>query len=578
MNQPSHRNKVTAKAIYALTATALISLFKDFLIVASVTFVGIIMSTSANAAVTYSFSGISEFGSILSTGQIVDSFSETYETLDAAFRGTMGFAPLCTSVITPSPFGGQNPAVGGCRPAFLPDPVATTYTSVWGPGVAGYDDLQVHDFNAAHTEYFFSSGAFSHDGTYSAIPGPSSLSSLLSAVGTLTVTGASPPPPLSIYVTVEPDTQDHLSDDGKPTRMTASATLATSPPSGDSVPIPDVTLSSSVTNFNEAAAELHYVGFDWRQTVDILPFPSTSFAAKTGPLFSLFAPPAFADPPKGGYVDVLGRPIESDTYPFYFEPISYNQKHGATTTLPFDDTPNDGLLLPWQFMYFTTYLVPVLSDGNGLYDGPSLFEFSWKSNYNGTTGGVHRLNSDVPADPNSGTGGVILLSVNGVPVHDVPEPASLALLASSLLCFRLICRRRCCERSLGGTVRFALTRYRSSPPLSSSGRGARGCRVEKRSVYRRAVIIDWTLEPQYVHDTNEGSDVQRAEDHGRRRGLCRAAQRHRAAADQPLSERSRAPARHRTRSGGRLPHDGGRRGARARGGGMGRKSRRRCSQ
>jgi hypothetical protein len=102
----------------------------------------------------------------------------------------------------------------------------------------------------------------------------------------------------------------------------------------------------------------------------------------------------------------------------------------SANTLVFNDCPASTLLLAGQDVVFTTSLVgytncPASAAGcvNGIPSVPPLMTWQWLSSFNGSavmngTGGVSQLISQLksylPIDPNSGTGGVTLLSVNGI--------------------------------------------------------------------------------------------------------------------------------------------------------------------
>ena len=197
----------------------------------------------------------------------------------------------------------------------------------------------------------------------------------------------------------------------------------------------------------EAAPICGFVVFDWQQAITNLPAPSPYFQIGN-PTTPLTAPPPFLDPPPGGY-RTHGIDQPDDSYPFY-----YNFRDGELTkneTTPstlrfFDDATNPCLpggaaadcggntAPPGSFMGFHTQLVGVGSDGSPVYLG---IGFSWKTTFNGTSGGTATTKNALPPDPGSGTGGVTVTSIqtetgyqyNGMTVTSVngrPVPMSSA--------------------------------------------------------------------------------------------------------------------------------------------------------
>ena len=67
---------------------------------------------------------------------------------------------------------------------------------------------------------------------------------------------------------------------------------------------------------------------------------------------------------------------------------------------------------PGSYLRFTTRLVGVLF---GSQPSQPLFEWSWIDNFNGLSGGIARLNSDIQVDSGSGTGGILVTAIDGVP-------------------------------------------------------------------------------------------------------------------------------------------------------------------
>ena len=185
-------------------------------------------------------------------------------------------------------------------------------------------------------------------------------------------------------------------------------------------------------NFNltlaQAADSCGFDNFNWQQTVELLPFPSPFFAVNN-PSIPLSAPPAFFDPVEGGYTyDPI---ITNNRYPFYYNNSNYPKPLRTDSMLIFGDTPSNSFLTGYDYMKFTTRLVGV---SQGKVIDPDLYEFMWISNYNGNSGGIARISNDLLADPDSGTGGVRILSINGIPVNNysAPEPSTIYLFSLGL--------------------------------------------------------------------------------------------------------------------------------------------------
>ena len=94
-------------------------------------------------------------------------------------------------------------------------------------------------------------------------------------------------------------------------------------------------------------------------------------------------------------------------------------------------------------MEFTTQLVGVLActpsstfcNSSGFMPSAPLYTWTWKSNWNGTSGGIHDVvsSSTYPGDPGSGTGGVTVTSINGVQLPDTVPPSQVAVVVSGLV-------------------------------------------------------------------------------------------------------------------------------------------------
>jgi Dockerin type I domain len=182
---------------------------------------------------------------------------------------------------------------------------------------------------------------------------------------------------------------------------------------------------------SQAAAICGFFDFDWQQTITSWPLPSPIH--QVGITMPVSAPPAFLDPPKGGYTyeltdtDDHGNllyPDGDNSFPFYYDPISgelQNQKNANDDTLFFYDDPADdclpggdgsecsGKTAPTgSKLAFITHLVGVNFDQTATDLGVG---FKWTSTYNGKSGGVSRTKNSHPPDPGSGTGGVTITSV-----------------------------------------------------------------------------------------------------------------------------------------------------------------------
>jgi len=193
--------------------------------------------------------------------------------------------------------------------------------------------------------------------------------------------------------------------------------------------------------------------------VSIIASASNGFCAFSWVGCSLIAPPAFNDPPAGGYTYISTNP-----YPYVYRPADLVpgksctfplQIYGAlgqlggcppfpykissdNTTLSFLDAPiTNGL------MAFKTTLV-----GVGKLDGVvhPLYSWTWYSTFNGKdAGGVTQTASLYPLLPGSGTGGVTITSINGVQLPPVVPPNQVATTASGLAYSRV-------SQTFNGTV------------------------------------------------------------------------------------------------------------------------------
>ena len=143
-------------------------------------------------------------------------------------------------------------------------------------------------------------------------------------------------------------------------------------------------------SLKDAASICGFIDFDWQQKIVLLP-PPNPFRANLNPTVTLVAPPAFLDPPFGGYTylpDVY-------SFPFYYraqnditgEDSVYNlnahEKHDAI--LGFLDEVMDPTLPSGDAISIVTSLVGVLP---GYSASKPLVTFSWNSTFNGKSGGV----------------------------------------------------------------------------------------------------------------------------------------------------------------------------------------------
>jgi hypothetical protein len=145
------------------------------------------------------------------------------------------------------------------------------------------------------------------------------------------------------------------------------------------------------------------------------------------------------------YLDAVSfdsyAPDWATAYPFYYNPADIYDNDGCaegpvggpcTTymtddyTLWFYDVPNDQYCAPpAPCLGFQTQLVGICDSASPVCNssGPSapLFEWTWYSNYNGSAGGIYEEGAInvFPPDPGSGTGGITVTSINGVPTPTV---------------------------------------------------------------------------------------------------------------------------------------------------------------
>lgn len=219
--------------------------------------------------------------------------------------------------------------------------------------------------------------------------------------------------------------------------------------------IASFTPPSGITLVNAEKA-CGFAGFNWQQTITNYPAPSPSglkpgnpslIPANILPDGSFVAPPAVSDPPPGSWTY-----LSYDPFPYYYPSATILSDEQFPTnrcvirtfgqcpaflvspddrTLSFRDAPSDPCLPgsgvlhailsslflcgsgapQGSYMGFTTSLVGVKQGGTA---SPPLFQWSWRSTFNGTSGGVAVTSSDLPVDSGTGTGGVTITSINGV--------------------------------------------------------------------------------------------------------------------------------------------------------------------
>jgi hypothetical protein len=213
----------------------------------------------------------------------------------------------------------------------------------------------------------------------------------------------------------------------------------------------------------QAAALCGFIEFDWQSLITFLPQPAPYFYA-AGSTTPAKAPPAFNDPPPSGYAyqnppNAVGLPVYWNIFTGASDSnslLAHETPAGANATiLSFTDTPSDYCLPGGTFVMrtsgvlnleappscisgapagskisFTTHVVGIMGDLPGASVVDTGIGFDWTTTYNGTTGGIAVLNTTLPPDPGSGTGGVTVTNVNQVtgyqyPRASLPSPASL---------------------------------------------------------------------------------------------------------------------------------------------------------
>src|SRR5579864_9268650 len=222
-----------------------------------------------------------------------------------------------------------------------------------------------------------------------------------------------------------------------------------------------------------AATACGFTGFDWQQTVTLNPGGVYAEDDPTVNLWTLNVGP-YLDPPPSSYTynftclypnnlpgcDNSGLRNEwlsmymkhfANANPFYYSPLDLGPAYDSSQdlgcavgyrppamgcqlpvsdadTLNFFDKPGNPTSSPAADCFaFTTQLVGLCGAPLGPCGAP-LYQWTWKSNYSGGTpglGGVFDVNvvSDTfPSVPGSGTGGVTITSINGVPLSGTTPP------------------------------------------------------------------------------------------------------------------------------------------------------------
>jgi hypothetical protein len=243
-------------------------------------------------------------------------------------------------------------------------------------------------------------------------------------------------------------------------------------------------------------------GFDWQQVITAMP-SGTPFQPNNPALLiasgnvtstsgvasacvsnwagcSLIAPPAFNDPPNGGYTYFNStNPLDNTAFPFYYPQSELSPStpyctvgsacppfpptvNSANTTLSFVDDPAFSGLQPGSSISFMTSFVGIsnqvipgsVSCGtSGTPYCTTLFSWKWKSTFNGTASGISQTASVSPIDPGSGSGGVTLTNINGVNLPTALSSAQVSTTASGLAYSRV-------SQAFDGTV--TLTNISSS--------------------------------------------------------------------------------------------------------------------
>jgi hypothetical protein len=360
------------------------------------------------------------------------------------FNGT--YAPSCTPCSVTGSFTVSQPL--GANVSLQLRPILLSYSFTAGPVTINSDNSSNPNVGSVRTDSqgnIVSWQIILADSTYDIIRTYSDESDLVEYVvgvaeivnspGTWSESSASS---CNLSTAVSPFADRPLSADLYNTTINASFT-----PTRNGTPI----------SLAAAAADCGFVEFDWQQTVTLAPGPIPLPVWTTNG-----TPPVapFSDPPPGGYVDLQIPPFLG-AYPFYYNPLFVvptecivEESNGvcdkfATTsdgnTLNFFDRPLDYCLPGGSYVNeaicsfseapsgsklgFRTALVGVLA-GNTL--GRELYHWTWETTFNGVSGGVNGISGGVATNAISpgatGTGGVTITSINGVP--QTPPSATCA--------------------------------------------------------------------------------------------------------------------------------------------------------
>ena len=321
--------------------------------------------------------------------------------------------------------------------------------------------------------------------------------------------------------------------------------------------LPSQTVATFVPENNSTlldyATACGFTKFDWAQTTILNP---GGIFAQDDPSKPLKAPPPFLDPPPSGYTfdftctslspryppdcDPKGlrnqwlsihQPNFASANPFYYSPSDiatgcaegYEPQNGQLTpgcqllietdayTLNFYDAPsNSSCQPPVPCFALKTQLVglcDVASTACNL-PGPSaaLIEWTWLTNFNGTTGGIYQVGSNFfPPDPGSGTGGITITSINGVPVPTVTvTPSSSSVTTEQTLSVMVVVGDGIGSRTPTGSIILTSGNYTSAATTLSSG----GATV---SVPAGSLAIGTdTLTASYTPDTASASAYTKA--------------------------------------------------------------------
>ncbi|HEY6351380.1 MAG TPA: hypothetical protein VI636_18395 [Candidatus Angelobacter sp.] len=225
----------------------------------------------------------------------------------------------------------------------------------------------------------------------------------------------------NLKVVIKPFASGPNSFDGKPTSMNAIF----APLDANGLP----------ESLDAAADDCQFEDFNWEQTVTSVaaslwvPADLSAVDPKNlAPDNTLIAPPAFIDPPRGGYAQP-DLPEAPSTFPFLWSANDFDNLLPCTKDFPirtdnqlrFQDCPANLINFPFAAptTSFTTSLVGVV--GSGVASMP-LFTWKWQSNFSGKLFGINgkggvfgQTKSFSPVDSNSGTGGITITEINGVP-------------------------------------------------------------------------------------------------------------------------------------------------------------------